>query len=54
MLQMVHFQLELVLAFVLHYYNTVETGCYALFAVKRIVLCELYCSLLGAYAQQAT
>ena len=35
-------------------HNTVETGCLALLAVKRIVLCKLYRSLLGAYAQQAT
>ena len=39
---------------------TVETGCKALLVIKRIlfikciVLCELYYSLLGAYAQQAT
>ena len=29
--------------------NIVETGCLVLLAVKRIVLCELYGSLLGAY-----
>ena len=47
------------LMFILHK-STVETGCKALLAVKSIlfikciVLCELYCSLLGTYAQQAT